>query len=71
MTNPENLETTAYYRLSARQFASECNWPMAAKQMRCAIELYPNPRGQLAQADLKRMNETLAAYEHAAANMAA
>ena len=62
---------TAYYRLSARQAASECNWDLAAKQMRLAIENYPDNGGALAKLDLAKMLATLTSYERIASEQAA
>jgi hypothetical protein len=59
-------ENTAYYRLSARQAASECNWSLAAQQLTKAIEFYPDNGGALADLDISRMRETLANYERIA-----
>jgi hypothetical protein len=61
----------AYFRLSARQAASECNWSLAAKQMRQAIEVYPSNGGALAKLDLANMAEKLATYERIAGEQGA
>ena len=61
-------ENTAYYRASARQAASECNWSLAAKQMAKAIELYPDNGGALARKDLAELRSKLVVYQWEAAN---
>jgi hypothetical protein len=51
------MMTTAELREAARKAERELRWGDAAKFWETAIAVYPNPIGNLAQADIARMKE--------------